>query len=66
MCCQLKTNRSSEQSGETGSGLFLTDSFLFGLVGGCGRGVCESVFCGSKRFDRVFFSEFFRAEKGNG
>ena len=25
-----------------------------------------SVFCGSKRFDRVFFSEFFRAEKGNG
>ena len=42
MCCQLKTNRSSEQSGETGSGLFLTDSFLFGLVGGCGRGVCGS------------------------
>lgn len=25
-----------------------------------------SVLCGSKRFDRVFFSEFFRAEKGNG
>ncbi len=42
MCCQLKTNRSSEQSGETGSGLFLTDSFLFGLVGSCGRGVCGS------------------------
>lgn len=25
-----------------------------------------SVLCGSKRFDRVFFSEFFRAEKGSG
>lgn len=40
MCCQLKTNRSSEQGRETGGGLFLTDCFLFRLGGCGGRGVC--------------------------